>query len=369
MEQRIRLTLFFTRGVSLRIWDDGGMLEREVAIYRRLLDRGIAVNFVTYGNAQELEYRKRLPGIRILCNRWNLSPERYERWLPLLHAVSFAMTDVIKTNQTGGSDIALRVSRFWKKPLIARCGFMLSHNMGRDLGEDSLEAVSARELERKVFTAANKVIVTTEKMRDDVCGRIPAAKGKTAVLPNYVDTDLFRPSAEDLDYDVIFIGRLSPEKNLKSLLEASSSLNLRIAVVGGGRLHDELKAAHPEGRVRWLGNLPNSELPKYMNRSRVFVLPSFYEGHPKALLEAMSCGMPVIGADSPGIRELLHSGENGLLCGTGPEAIRSALQKLLTDPELRNTLGANARRFVERNFSLDKIIEQEISTYREVLAR
>ena len=70
-----------------------------------------------------------------------------------------------------------------------------------------------------------------------------------------------------------------------------------------------------------------------LTKSTIFVLPSFYEGHPKALLEAMSCGAPVLGADSPGIRELIRHGNTGYLCGTDLRSIRVALEELLSSPD------------------------------------
>jgi hypothetical protein len=70
----VRLVLFFTRGVSLKTWDDVGMLEREVALYRALRPNLRDITFVTYGDARDLQYAGRLDGIQILCNRWRVFP-------------------------------------------------------------------------------------------------------------------------------------------------------------------------------------------------------------------------------------------------------------------------------------------------------
>src|SRR5262245_19131877 len=95
----LRLVLFFSRGVSLQSWDEAGMLEREVALYRRLQERGVRVSFVTYGDARDRDYAGRLPGIQILCNRWNLNPKRYMQRVHLIHWVALLRTHAIKTNQ------------------------------------------------------------------------------------------------------------------------------------------------------------------------------------------------------------------------------------------------------------------------------
>jgi glycosyltransferase involved in cell wall biosynthesis len=77
--------------------------------------------------------------------------------------------------------------------------------------------------------------------------------------------------------------------------------------------------------------------------------------------------MPVIGADSPGIREMIDHGVNGYLCSTDPANIRKAIEQLLSNPDLRRTLGNNARQYAKENFSLDRIVEMEYDLYQEIL--
>ena len=367
----VHLVLFFTRRVSLEAWNKTGIFEREVALYRRLQEHQVKVTFVTYGDRRDLQHAARIPGIRILCNRWGLPPRTYERWLLWLHAPWLRLADVIKTNQANGADVALKASRRWRKPLIARCGYMWSEFVAHQQGRDSPTTEEARRVEARVFSAAQRVVVTTPMMVADVGRRIPKAAEHTVLIPNYVDTEVFAPpDNEDKDCDLIFVGRLSPQKNVAALLEAIHPLDVRINLVGDGELRPVLqdRFAGLNGRVRWLGNVPNSELPAYLNRARVFVLPSHYEGHPKTLIEAMACGLPVIGADSPGIRELIRHGETGYLCGTDPVSIRAAIQTLLADFSLRLRLGAAARQYAVENFALDRIVELEFALLHEVLS-
>lgn len=105
-------------------------------------------------------------GIEILCNKWNLTPRRYERLLPFLFPLHFLKTDALKTNQTNGAEVALRTSKIWRKPLIARCGYMWSDLM-RSSGRVN-EAARAREIESAVFPVARRMVVTTASMYDYV---------------------------------------------------------------------------------------------------------------------------------------------------------------------------------------------------------
>jgi glycosyltransferase involved in cell wall biosynthesis len=81
----------------------------------------------------------------------------------------------------------------------------------------------------------------------------------------------------------------------------------------------------------------------------------------------MSCGATVIGADSPGIREIINHGKNGWLCGTGSESIRAAIIHLLNNPGLCSKLGKNARKYALEHFALDRILKMEEKVLKSVM--
>ncbi len=209
------LGLFFTRGVSLKTWDMVGNLDREIAIYNRMIDAGNEVTFFTYGDERDLKYVDRLPNIRICCNEDDLSLEEYESRLPIIHEKILNRLNVIKTNQSYGAELALRAADKFGKPLIARCGYMWSQNAVREHGAESAIAREAFRVEGKVFSGADRIIVTTAAMRNDVVSRLPESEKKLAVIPNYVDTSLFRPlNFRRPNASIIFVGRIAPEKTL-----------------------------------------------------------------------------------------------------------------------------------------------------------
>jgi glycosyltransferase involved in cell wall biosynthesis len=367
----MHLALFFTRGVSLRTWDEAGILEREASLYLRFKSEGISSSFITYGDVSDLSYADRIPGIEILCNRWGLPAHLYEIGMPLLHARRLLHSDVIKTTQTSGAHTALCAAYLWHKPLIVRCGYMWSLNAARQHGPNSRSARLGRWLEFFAFNLARRIVVTAPAMQCDIVQRFPRLDGRVIVIPNYVDTGRFYPKPdEQRQGEVIFVGRLSAEKNLSALLEAIQPLDVNLTVIGNGPLRAELESRFSLGdRVCWQGNVPNQELPRYLNRSCLFVLPSLYEGHPKAIIEAMACGVPVIGADSPGIRDLIHHGETGWLCDTDSNSIRLAIQEMMAQPLLRDRLARNALQYVWEHFALDRILKIEIELLRQVAQR
>jgi len=372
-ERSIQIVLFFTEGMSLSGWADIGMLDREVAIYQHLNQYGVSTSFITYGGPRDLEVANGIPEIEVYCNRWMLPERAYASMLPILHGRILREADVYKTNQTNGATLAMNMAHRFSKPLIARCGYMWSFNQAKIHGEESREAQHALKVEEIVFTNADAINVTTERMAEDLRTRF-AAELKVNVVPNYVDTTVFRPYKDrgEPEFDLLFIGRLSSEKNVAGILKAIEPLkDVTIGIVGDGSLKRVLQEefAGMGDRIAWLGNIPNSQLPSIINRSRVFILASFYEGHPKVLIEAMACGVPVIGTDAPGIREILHHDENGILSGAAPEEIRSSIMRVMDDLILQKRLGKNAQAYVERHFSLEKIQRKELEIIKRVAER
>lgn len=365
----MHLTLFFTQNTSLRTWDRVGMLDREVALYRKYLDNGIEVTFVTYGHKDRKRYKTKLDGIQILCNEFRLPTSLYTKLIPFLHAKTLSRTSIIKSNQTPGALIALNAAHHHNKPMLARCGYMHSEFIAKEHGESSPQALEAREYERHLFSAASAIEVTTPMMRQDIEKRIPQALGKVNIVPNYVDTDIFTPKTTQKDIDLLFIGRLNPQKNLSALLDALHGLKLKTTIIGQGPLEEELKAKAQELQldIDWTGNIANSELPNYLNRAKLFILPSHYEGHPKTLIEAMATGCPVIGANAPGIREVITDRSNGLLSPGDPESLKATIQALVNSATLQEKLGNEARAFALGHYSLDVIAEQELALIEQTI--
>lgn len=359
------LTLFFTQGVSLHTWAKQGILEREIAIYQEYIKHGWDVSIVTYGTKKDLDYNHQIGNIKILCNKWNLPGRVYKKYIHLLFARSLQNSDIIKTTQILGADIALSVAKYWNKPLIVRCGYLLTSTqtiLQNDKVISENEIFETKQIESDVFTQSNKIIVTTEMIKGYIQNTYNISSKKISVVPNYVQTNVFKPDPAIVkDKKMIYIGRLNKEKNLENLIEACSNFDIQLDVVGGGILLGKLKHLSKAGnsKINFLGNVPNSYLPKLLNRSMIFVLVSHYEGHPKALIEAMSCGMPVIGSNVSGIKEIIAHKENGFLCDTSSDSIRKAIIELMDDEELRERIAHKAREFALSNYSLDNIFLQE----------
>jgi glycosyltransferase involved in cell wall biosynthesis len=358
-----------TQGVSLATWNGVGILDRELALYRALAPRVGGVAIATYGGEAERGYVDADDGIEILPKRLPLPARAYAHVLPLAHRRAFASAAAFKTNQVMGGFAAMRAARLYRKPLIARCGFLWSEFAEEHDGVGSLRARAVGLREGRLFRAADMVVVTTERQQDSVLRRHRLDPERIRVVPNYVDTHAFAPpaDAEREPGSLLFVGRLGEQKNLSALLDALAGVDgVSLTLVGEGPLEGALKQQARELGVdaRFLGRMPHERLPELMARAEAFAMPSHYEGHPKALIEAMACGLPVLGADVPGVHDVVEDGRTGVLAaGTGAADIRSALERLLAAD--REAMGRSAREAAGQ-YALDRIVELELDVLATV---
>lgn len=368
----MHLVLFLSRATPLRRWQEIGILERETAVYRRLRQRLSKISIVSSGNKEEITYENYLGDIEILYNRWRLPVNLYSLLAPFLHRAALRQATIYKTNQLDGAWTAVIAAKLYGKPVIVRAGYLWASNFARQRG-DSFKARIIQRLESFTLRQASQAIVTTTAMKKTICEMYHLPDDRVTVIPNYVDTTCFAPvpTARKIHGRVCFVGRLTAVKNLNLLIQAVAPLpGVSLVLIGEGEQKGPLKALAEvsEAKVQFLGRLDNQQLPLEIIRSEVFVLPSKFEGHPKALIEAMACGTAVIGTDVEGINSVIQHAETGWLCQPTVEGLRQAITYLLANPAERDRLGRQARQYVLENFALEKIILKEISVLEQVVA-
>jgi glycosyltransferase involved in cell wall biosynthesis len=182
--------------------------------------------------------------------------------------------------------------------------------------------------------------------------------------------DRFQPNQNEVKETgrIVYVGRLSTEKNVGLLIEAIRKVpEARLWIVGSGPLEGEYRARAAGLSVDFLGALPNNQVANVLNRAQIFAFPSKYEGSPKALLEAMAAGLAVIGGDVPGVRDLVRHEETGLIADLTPGAFARAMQRLMWDRQLANRLGATARSFVTERYSREAVVQHETEALKRLL--
>jgi glycosyltransferase involved in cell wall biosynthesis len=157
---------------------------------------------------------------------------------------------------------------------------------------------------------------------------------------------------------ILFVGRLSEEKGIAELLEATS--DVRRVVVGDGQLRDRVPDA--------VGFVSPNDLGRYYERAAVVVCPSRREGYGVVAREAMAHGRPVVATNVGGLVDAVEDGVTGLLVHPrDPSALRAAIERLLSDEGLRRRLGVAARDTARERFSWEAATEATIASYRDAL--
>jgi glycosyltransferase involved in cell wall biosynthesis len=221
-------------------------------------------------------------------------------------------------------------------------------------GTDVELARRAPRLARRVLSRAKLVIAASNDLADrakDLGAR------EVRVVPSGVDLPS-EVGEEAVPSEMLYAGRLSPEKGVLDLIEASRGLNLVIA--GDGPLRSRVPGAR--------GFVPHDELQRLYARAAVVVCPSRREGFGVACLEAMAHGRPVVATGVGGLLDLVVDGETGIVVPPrDPPALRAALERLLADPELRRRLGLAGRDRARTLFSWKHVTDATLAAYAEAL--
>lgn len=223
-------------------------------------------------------------------------------------------------------------------------------------GTDLALAARAPGLARPVLRRAAAVVCVSGPLAREAA-RLGARD--PIVVPNGIDV----PAAVGQPADppeVLFAGRLSPEKGIEELVEATQGL--RRVVVGDG----PLRPLVPDAR----GFADAVELARWYERAAVVCCPSRREGFGLVCAEAMAHGRPVVASAVGGLQELVVDGETGLLVPPrDPAALRAALDRLLADPDLRRRLGEAGRTRIAGLCGWEAVIDRTLAVYEQVLAR
>jgi starch synthase len=330
--------------------------------------------------------------------------------------------DLVMAGDVAGADLVH--SHTWYANLAGHVAGLL-HGIPHVISAHSLEPLrpwKAEQLgggyavsswaERTAYEGAARIIAVSAGMRADILRCYPQLDPeKVTVVHNGIDLDGWqRPTgpeavaaadavvrARGIDPDrqaVVFVGRITRQKGLPYLLRAAEQLppEVQLVLCAGAPDTPEIMAevtglvadlrAKRDGVV-WIEEmLPRPELVAVLSACTVFACPSVYEPLGIVNLEAMACGLPVVGTATGGIPEVVDDGVTGTLVpieqvtdGTGtpvhPERfvadVAAALTELATDPERASRMGAAARRRVEDHFAWEAIGERTLEVYRSVL--
>lgn len=199
-------------------------------------------------------------------------------------------------------------------------------------------------------------------------------RNRVVHLANFVDLERFRPGDGAGSY-LLYFGRLSREKGVKTLLSAMTQLEqVPLYVAGTGELYAPLRdfaRSHHLSNVSFLGHLSTEDLiPLIQGASCVIVPSEWYENYPMSVLESLACGTPVIASSIGGIPEMVKDGETGLLFAPGnPDQLAEKIRVLREDPRQARAMGRNGRQQVASTNSPESYYHRVLHVYERLLDR
>src|SRR3989344_2374775 len=332
---------------------DALVVEQNLKAYSRHFDKVIVFSYAKekYSLPQNNE---------LIENKFNLHRYIYALFLPLINLKKIRECNVLRGFQITGGIPCVLSRVFLKKPFVVNYGY--DYEQIAKLEGKRLLTLFYKIVTFIVLKFADAVIITSPSLKSKIDKYSPR---RIEFIPNSVDTKLFSPTniKRKKIKRIIFVGRLEKQKNLLSLIEAVSPLDYKIKLIfiGDGSQKSKLLkfASRKKVDLEIIKPVPHDKLPSFLNSADIFVLPSFIEGHPKVLLEAMSIGLPCIGSNVEGIREIISHNKNGIITQTDSKSIRNGLLKLLGNKSLQKRLGQNARKFVVNNFDSRLLLEKE----------
>jgi glycosyltransferase involved in cell wall biosynthesis len=246
----------------------------------------------------------------------------------------------------------------------------------------------------KAVNATDMLILYTPLMLPELCKHFPSFnnfKEKITYIHNGVNIERFNVGVPDINilskYSIplnrkiiLFVGRVSFRKGVIDLVKAFSIVKKNInevmlLIVGredvkyGERVKRVIQELNIADSTLLLGPIPNKEVVEILKKCDLFVYPSIGgEGIPRAIIEAMACGKPVVATNIAGIPEVVKNGETGFLVKVGDyQSLAQYIMNILRNEKLARMLGNNARKLVEREFSYKVVIPELVKAFKTVI--
>lgn len=303
------------------------------------------------------------------------------KWIKLLQAakayvcflIKVSKYDIVHVNMASDSSyyrksVFIRTAKAWRKKVVI-------HQHGGNFPEFYAKELSDRGRQRvqKVLSMGDAFLVLGTAWKEFFATIID--REQITVLPNAVPI----PEREEKQYGVhkiLFLGRLCKEKGIGELLEVMPRLKAQypdVCLYLAGIWEDrELKSRAEQLKdyvvdLGWIGGV---EKQRYLRDCDIFVLPSYFEGQPVSVLEAMAYACSIVTTKTGCIPDMITEGDTGLYVSPkDTKTLEENLSKLLADPELCRMIGDNARRKVEAEFSIDNNMKQLLAVYESISCR
>ncbi len=352
----MKLGIFLTAGDGLSTMEKSGQLTRFKKYYLSEYSENFEEVYIfSYLNEKISGLPK---NVYLVQNKYGLHRYVYGILLPFLNIRTVRNCNIFRVFHLSGTIPAIITKIFFQKPFVFNYAF--DYKKFAEIDNNSLAKLLLRAACPLAIRFADNILAANK----NILKNLP--KNKTIYSPNGVDTKVFKPflvkTKPNHRMNILSVGRMEKQKNFAALLKAMADLPAKLTIVGNGSLKEELVDLAKKENIdlEIIDKVENDKMPEMYNRADIFVLPSLIEGHPKVLLEAMCCGLPVIGTKTEGTNEIIDDRVNGLLTGIDAADIRSAIKIFMKNEKLRQSCGSKARRTIIGDYDIKKLVNKEI---------
>lgn len=363
----MNLGIFLPIGSSFQDLKKSGQDQRFINYYLKKYQKHFKKIYIFSYKKEKVKLPK---NCFLIANHYQLHRFFYSFFMPFMRRRIIQNIDIFRVMQLNGVLPAVLAKVLYNKKFIFTYGYDYL-SMAR-LRRQWLAVILLKILELLAFKFGSGAIIPVKAILQNLKKKYPYFN--LYYLPNGVDINRFKFKSSKLKtagksqklIRLLFVGRLEKEKNLINLLKAVSFLKnkykIKLFFIGQGSYKEKLIKTGKELEVnlKIVKPVPHSQLVGFYHQADIFCLPSYLEGNSKVLLEAMACGLPCLVGKYPTIREFRNRFEL-LLTGFKAKEISRQLEKLINNYSLRQKLGLNARKKIEKFFDIKKILKKEIN--------
>jgi glycogen(starch) synthase len=305
-----------------------------------------------------------------------------KRMADVVHSVDF---DVMHVHDWLAAFSGISFKHYLKKPMVLT---VHSTEVGRAQGLHSPDSFSINGIEWWAMYEADRVIVCSQSMKNEICDHFNLPCDKVDVIPNAIDASKYQTSVDrgavrqryGVGYGeklILCVGRLVPQKGVEYFIRAIPDIAKRypeakFVIVGEGWSRDileaEARASGQNRKIQFTGFASDQEVISLMTSADVLVVPSVYEPFGIVALEGMATGVPVVASKVGGLSEVIEHDRTGLFVyPKNPESIAWGIDRVLSDPDHAKWLTENAKDKLHKAYSWEAVAMKTVEVYRKVV--
>jgi len=368
----LNIVYFLTYGYSLETWNESSALEREVK-YFNLMSKNLGYKFfiITYGNENDLQYSDLFSGSEIIP-LYKYKKNFDSKLLNFLNSLTFPRKikniinediHITKQNQLLGSWVSFIFKKITGSKFFIRTGYDM-YFFSKSEKKSRVKQMLYMLLTFFGLNSADLYSVTSRADYDFLLKSFNFKRNKLKILRNWVE-DSQNINTVSRNEKLISIGRLEYQKNYEFLVKELSGQDIPLIIYGSGSKREELLKLSKSLNVdlEIIDSISNSELINSLKNIKYFVLPSHYEGNPKALLEAMSAGCIIFASNIKNHSEIINHRVNGFLFDLHRGSLNDLLNQVINNSNIKKeeleSISMNAVKTVNDEYSISKIINEE----------